>query len=177
MARKEYMVVDIVDVLKGCQRGDAIRSLARATGMGRNTAKKYVRLAYKKGFTVEGPCDLEKIAAQVLIEINARLPGPTPSKGQVFLPHKEEIKGWIENERLTLTKIHSKLTRLGLETTYSNLVKKRFSVLDREDDVVMNLPRTMVPFSNGAFRIHPVSITTCPCSKLQGTLKFERFLF
>jgi hypothetical protein len=40
--------------------------------------------------------------------------------------------------------------------------------------VVMNLPRTMVPFSNSAFRIHPVSITTCPCSKLQGTLKLEK---
>lgn len=52
-------------------------------------------------------------------------------------------------------------------------VKKRFSVLDREDNVVMNLPRTMVPFSNSAFRIHPVSITTCPCSKLQGTVELE----
>lgn len=123
MARKEYMVVDIVDVLRRCQRGDTMRSLARATGMGRNTVKKYVRLAYKKGFTVEGPCDLEKIAAQVLTEINARLPGPAPSKAQALLAHKEEIKGWIENERLTLTKIHSKLTRLSIETTYSNLYR------------------------------------------------------
>ena len=47
MARKEYMVVDIVDMLRRCQRGDTIRSLARATGMGRNTVKKYLRLAYK----------------------------------------------------------------------------------------------------------------------------------
>jgi hypothetical protein len=122
MARKEYTVVDIVDVLRRYQRGDTIRSLARATGMGRNTVKRYIRLAHKKGFTQEGPCDLQKIAAQVLIEINARLPGPAPSKGQALLPHKEEIKGWIDG-RLTLTKIHGKLTRLGIETTYSSLYR------------------------------------------------------
>jgi transposase len=123
MARKEYMVVDIVDILRRCQRGDTIRSLARATGMGRNTVKKYLRLAYKKGFTPEGPCDLERIAAEVLTELNASLPGPFPSRGQVLLPHKEEIKEWIENEHLTLTKIHIKLTRLGVETTYSGLYR------------------------------------------------------
>jgi len=123
MARKEYMVVDIVDILRRCQKSDGIRSIARATGMDRNTVKKYLRLAYKKGFTLEGPCDLEKIAAEVLTEINARLPGPAPSKAQVLLPHKETIKGWMENERLTLTKIHSKLARLGIETTYSGLYR------------------------------------------------------
>jgi transposase len=123
MARKEYMVVDIVDMLRRCQRGDTVRSLARATGMGRNTVKKYLRLAYKKGFALEGPCDLEKIAGEVITELTARLPGPAPSKGQVLFPHKEEIKGWIENEHLTLTKIHLKLTRCGIETTYSGLYR------------------------------------------------------
>jgi hypothetical protein len=91
--------------------------------MGRNTVKKYLRLAYKKGFTLEGPGDLERIAAEVLTELNASLPGPVPSKGQALLPHQEEIKRWIENEHLTLTKIHIKLTRLGIETTYSNLYR------------------------------------------------------
>jgi transposase len=123
MARKEYMVVDIVDVLRRCQKNDGIRSIARATGMDRNTVKKYLRLAYKKGFTLEDPCDLEKVAAEVLAELGASLPGPAPSKGQALLPHKGDIKGWIENDHLTLTKIHGKLTRLGVETTYSGLYR------------------------------------------------------
>jgi hypothetical protein len=92
MARKEYMVVDIVDILRRCQKGDGIRSIARATGMGRNTVKKYLRLAYKKGFTPEGSCDLERIGAEVLTELNASLPGPAPSKGQMLLPHKLTIR-------------------------------------------------------------------------------------
>jgi transposase len=117
------MVVDIVDILRRAQSGDTIRSMARATGMGRNTVKKYLRLACEKGFIIEGPCDLATIAAGVLAELNARLPGPAPSKVQALMPHKEEIKGWIEEEHLTLTKIQSKLARLGIETSYSNLYR------------------------------------------------------
>jgi transposase len=123
MARKEYMVVDIVDILRRCQKGDGIRSIVRATGMGRNTVKRYLHLASEKGFTPEGQCDLETIATEVIAELNARLPGPSPSKGLALLPHKEEIKKWMDDDRLTLTKIHSKLTRLGIETTYSSLYR------------------------------------------------------
>ncbi len=122
MARKEYVVVDIVDILRRHQLGDPIRSIARATGMGRNTVKKYLHLAFTHGFTPENPCDLDTIAAAVIAELNASLPGPSPSKGQALLPHKEEIKKWMD-ERLTLTKIHSKLERLGIETTYSALYR------------------------------------------------------
>ena len=42
MARKEYVVVDIVDILRRHQKGDGIRSIVRATGMSRNTVKKYL---------------------------------------------------------------------------------------------------------------------------------------
>lgn len=90
MARKEYMVIDIVDLLRRCQRGDTLRSLARTTGMDRKTVSKYLRLVYKKGFSADW--DVERIAAEVLTELSARLPGPVPSKGQVLLPHKETIK-------------------------------------------------------------------------------------
>jgi len=123
MARKEYVVVDIVDILRRHQLGDGIRSIVRATGMGRNTVKKYLHLACEKGFNLEGQCDLETIAAEVLKELNAHLPGPSPSKGLTLLPHKEEIKKWMEDEHLTLTKIHIKLERLGIETTYSSLYR------------------------------------------------------
>jgi hypothetical protein len=39
--------------------------------------------------------------------------------------------------------------------------------------VVMNLPCTVVPFSDFTFVIHLCSITKTPCSKLQGTFKLE----
>jgi hypothetical protein len=42
--------------------------------------------------------------------------------------------------------------------------------------MVMNLPRTVVPFSDSTFSVHLLSITKTrhPCSKLQGTFKLDR---
>ncbi len=37
-------------------------------------------------------------------------------------------------------------------------VEKGFPVLNQEDDVIMNLPCTMVSFSNRAFTVHRTSI-------------------
>jgi hypothetical protein len=64
----------------------------------------------------------------------------------------------------------------NLSDDLNNLfVKKGFPVLDREDNVVMNLPSAMISFSNRASSVHPLSITTNPCSKLQGTFKLDVF--
>ncbi len=41
-------------------------------------------------------------------------------------------------------------------------VEQGFSVLDREDDVIMNLPRTVVSFSDRAFTVHTTSIPGAP---------------
>jgi len=72
MARKEYMVVDVVDILRRVRNGYSIRAVTRATGMDRNTLRKYLRLAYKKGFGRDGPCDLEAIAGEVVREVQSR---------------------------------------------------------------------------------------------------------
>jgi hypothetical protein len=55
-------------------------------------------------------------------------------------------------------------------------VQERFPVFHREQDMVMNLPCTMVSCVNSSFSIHPVSITTIACSKLQGIFKLNRDL-
>ena len=52
-------------------------------------------------------------------------------------------------------------------------VEKGSPVLDRENDVIMNLPCTVVPFFDSPFIVHLCSITKSPCSKLQGTLKLD----
>ncbi len=41
-------------------------------------------------------------------------------------------------------------------------VEKRFSILYREDDVVMNLPRAVVPLSDRAFSVHLPTIPGAP---------------
>lgn len=51
MARKEYSMVEIVDVLRRYQQGDKIRAISRSTGIDRNTVRKYLRMAEEKGFS------------------------------------------------------------------------------------------------------------------------------
>jgi hypothetical protein len=41
MGRKEYGMIEIVDVLRRYQQGDGIRAIARSTGIDRNTVRKY----------------------------------------------------------------------------------------------------------------------------------------
>ena len=62
MGRKEYTVTDVMDVMRRYRHGDKVRSIARATGIARNTVKKYLSIAEEKGFTREGPDDLDAIA-------------------------------------------------------------------------------------------------------------------
>ena len=123
MARKEYAVVDIVDILRRVRNGYSIRAIGRATGMDRNTLRKYLRLAYKRGFAEEGPCDLDAIAREVVREVQSHLPGPERSSDQVLLPHKDAIASWMEKDRLTLTKIHILLSRMGVEVAYPSLYR------------------------------------------------------
>jgi response regulator of citrate/malate metabolism len=59
MARKEYTMIEIVDVLRRYQQGDGIRAIARSTGIDRNTVRKYLRMAEEKGFSKDGSIDLE----------------------------------------------------------------------------------------------------------------------
>ena len=80
----------------------------------------------------------------------------------------------VHAHRLYLDLISLLYARSRLSDYLDNLfVEKRFPVLDRENDVIMNLPCTMVPFPDSAFIVHPCSITKTPCSKLQGTFKLE----
>jgi transposase len=123
MARKEYTVVDVVDILRRVQNGYSLRAITRATEMDRNTLRKYLRLAYKRGFVKDGLCDLDGIAGEVVKEVQSSLPGPERSSDQILFPHKGAIASWIETDHLTLTKIHTKLSRMGIEVSYQSLYR------------------------------------------------------
>jgi transposase len=124
MSDKEYTVIEIVDVLRRYAAGDKIRAIARCTGMDRNTVRKYIRIAEEKGFEKESATNIEDIAYAVFREVNG---GDKADDGNIrdtlLLPHKETISNWLEGEKLTLTKVHMKLLRSGVETSYSSLYR------------------------------------------------------
>jgi transposase len=124
MADKEYTVIEIVDVLRRQAAGDKISAIARATGMDRKTVRKYIRIAEGNGLTKETDSRIEEIAHAVFREVNGgKKADDGNSRDAMLLPHKSLIVDMLEREDLTLTKVHMKLIRSGVETSYSSLYR------------------------------------------------------
>lgn len=124
MADKEYTVIEIVDVLRRRAAGDKISAIARATGMDRKTVRKYIRSAEEKGLAKESNVTIEDVAYAVFREIHGNdNGGDGNTRDSILLPHQDVIVDWLEREDLTLTKVHMKLIRSGVETSYSSLYR------------------------------------------------------
>ncbi len=123
MSDKEYTVIEILDVLRRQTAGDNISAIARATGMDRKTVRKYIRMAEGKGLAAS-ESDIEDVAYAVFREIHGNdNGGDSTVRDNILLPHKDAISGWLERDDLTLTKVHMKLLRSGVETSYSSLYR------------------------------------------------------
>lgn len=124
MADKEYTVIEILDILRRYAAGDKIRAIARSTGMDRKTISKYVRIAEGKGLLKGPDVGSEDVAYAVFREIHgADHGGDGNARDTILLPHKDVISDWLQHEKLTLTKVHMKLLRAGVETSYSSLYR------------------------------------------------------
>ncbi len=124
MADKEYTVIEILDILRRYTAGDKIRAIARSTGMDRKTISKYVRIAEGKGLTKASDVNIEDIAYAVFRDIHGNdNSGDGNTRDAILLPHKDVIGDWLEREDLTITKVHMKLLRTGVETSYSSLYR------------------------------------------------------
>jgi len=122
MADKEYTVIEILDILRRHTAGDKIRAIARSTGMDRKTISKYVKIGRANGLTENA--NLEEVAYSVFRAIHGSNKACDESdRDTILLPHKEAITDWLEREDLTLTKVHMKLLRTGVETSYSSLYR------------------------------------------------------
>ena len=124
MGHKEYNLIEIVDILRRWLEGDGFRKIAMATGMDRNTVRKYIRIAEEKGVCIDFNGDLDEIAYLIFSEVHPEKKARLENKrDHILLPHKETITEWLEKKKLTLTKVHIKLQRMGVEVSYSGLYR------------------------------------------------------
>jgi transposase len=125
MGHKEYGVTDILDILRRLKAKDSQRRISRATGIDTKTIRSYLRIATRHGFTDTVPDDeLAEIASAVIREVYGNdNRNSEPGACAPLLPHRELISGWLETEKLTLTKVHIKLGRMGVAVTYSTLYR------------------------------------------------------
>ena len=71
MAYKEHNVTEILDILRRAQAGDGKRRIAKATGIDRNTIRKYLKLAEACGFTPLSDAEtLHEIALAVFRDVH-----------------------------------------------------------------------------------------------------------
>lgn len=124
MADEEYTVIEILDVLRRQAARDNISAIARSTGMDRKTVRKYIRIAEGKGLMAAAESEIEDVAYAVFREIHSNYNGGDGNtRDAILLPHKDVIGDWLKREDLTLTKVHMKLLRSGVETSYSSLYR------------------------------------------------------
>jgi transposase len=125
MGHKEYGVTDILDILRRVKAKDSIRRISRETKMDRNTIRSYLRIAEQHGFTDTVPDDhLADIASAVIRAAHCNgTKNLELSSCALLLPHRELLTGWLEDEKLTLTKAHIKLGRMGVVVSYSTLYR------------------------------------------------------
>ena len=124
MAYREVRMMDIDQVIRRWQAGEKIRAIARSTGSDRNTVRRIVRLAEEAGIGRQTPWPDEG-KLQALRERMGR-PGAAVAAGQAeqqLRPRTEQIRAWLDKDRLLLTKVHELLGREGLMVSYSTLYR------------------------------------------------------
>lgn len=136
MAFKEVSRVEVLELLRRWQVGGSCRGLSRATGLSRSTVEKYIRVAEECGVKRGGPPPTE---AQVMALVKLHVAGPrqvtTPAQ-DALSPRAEQIRRWLEEEHLQLTRVQELLAQQVCRASYRSLhrfvVKRGWWRLSRE---------------------------------------------
>jgi len=132
MAFREIGMWEILEVLRGVQRGQSQRRLARISGHSRPTIRRWLETAQELGWAPGGEQEPDEGLARRVAERRRPVPErPSPGESVARLaPFRTEIRGWLQPEDdsrgLRLTKVHALLHRQGVKVPYSSL--HRFAV-------------------------------------------------
>jgi transposase len=128
VAFREVAVIEIGEVLRCWLAGSGLRAAAERAGVDRKTARRYVEAAVAAGLVRDG--GEAQLTDELLGAVVAAVrPARRVGHGQAWaalLAEETRIREWIEADRLQLTNIHGKLSRLGIVVPYRTL--HRFAV-------------------------------------------------
>ena len=126
MSYRELTMIEVREVLRRWQAGQALRETVRETGLDRMTVRRYVDAAATVGLKRETTLRDEDVQAVAQRVTDRSLPEPSEQR-LALMPHRDQIAAWLEGERpLKLTKVHDLLKRRGVEVTYATL--RRFAI-------------------------------------------------
>src|SRR5258707_10828271 len=125
MGYRELSRMEIVEVVRRWQAGESQRGTARATGLARETVKKYLAAAGTLGLLANGPPPSEgQLVALVRLGSVVAAPRSWAAPARVGLePHAERTGVWIRNEQLQLTRVQELLVQDGVRCSYMTLLR------------------------------------------------------
>ena len=122
MGYKEFSRVEIIEIIRRWQAGASVRGLARASGLSRNTIKKYIGSAQNCGLTSSGPPpDDSQIIELVKMNTAGRhVAASCPTEG-ILEPWVDQVRRWLQDDRLLLTRVQELLGQKGCPVPYTSL--------------------------------------------------------
>ena len=123
MSFREVRVFEVREVLRLWLRGEGLRAVERLAGIDRKTVRRYVTAAVEAGLDRGGGEDQLSDIFMALVVERVR-PHRTNGRGASWRrleAHKEKIRAWIEDEDLTVVKVHGLLVRQGVSVPIRTL--------------------------------------------------------
>ncbi|MGO9197590.1 MAG: hypothetical protein ACLQK4_10760 [Acidimicrobiales bacterium] len=116
MTFREVHVFEVREVLRLWLRGESLRSVERMASVDRKTVRRYVSAAEEAG--VDRAAGEEQLSDEVIgVVVEKVRPHRTDSGGEswrLLEPQAEQIRRWIDEEDLTVVKVHTLLARMGV---------------------------------------------------------------
>ena len=124
MAFREVTVVQVKEALRRWLRGEGERTIARAVGVDRKTARRYIAAGAVAGLDRTGGEEqlTDELMGQV---VEAVRPHRTDGHGEswrMLVVEHEQIKKWVDGD-LTVVKIGILLRRRGIEVPHRTLAR------------------------------------------------------
>src|SRR5207247_8265901 len=123
MGYRELHRMEIEEVVRRWQAGESQRAIARATGLARETVKKYLAAAISLGVSATGPPPSEPVLVELRrLGVVATQPVHRLAPQMATLePYREQIAAWLDQDHLLLTRIQELLEPNGGKAKYTTL--------------------------------------------------------
>jgi transposase len=116
MAFREVRVFEVREVLRLWIRGEGFRGVERLAGVDRKTVRRYVEAAVELGLARDGGEEQlsDTFMATVVEKVRPHRHDGHGAAWRTLEAHRDQIRAWIEDEGLTVVKVHTLLARLGV---------------------------------------------------------------
>jgi transposase len=116
MSFREVRVFEVREVLRLWLRGEGLRSVERLAGMDRKTVRRYVEAAADTGLVRDGgEAQLNDVLLSLVVEkVRPHRTNGHGASWRLLEEQQEKIRAWIDDEDLTVVKVHTLLARRGV---------------------------------------------------------------